>query len=49
MVLRARSWRRLLLIGTWIAACVLILHGGVLVGGQILIVIGVIQASRTPT
>jgi len=46
MLLRARSrfWRRLLLIGTWIAACVLVLYGGFLVVGQVLVVTGVIEA-----
>lgn len=47
MLLRAgsRSWRRLLLVVTWIAGCVLALYGGVLVAGQALVVTGVIQAS----
>jgi len=47
MLLRAGSlpWRRLLLVGTGIAACVLVLYGGALVAGQALVVTGVIQAS----
>ncbi len=37
-------WRRLLLIGTWVAACVLVLYGGFLVAGHILVVTGFIEA-----
>jgi hypothetical protein len=42
---RPRPRRHFLLVGTWIAACVLVLYGGTLVAGQALLVAGVIQAS----
>lgn len=47
LLLRAESplWHRLLRIGTWTAAVVLVLYGGLLVAGQILVVAGVIPAS----
>lgn len=47
MLLRAgsRSWRRLLLVVTWIAGCVLVLWGGANVATLALVVTGVIQAS----